>query len=39
MIWSSQDVARDQVRRQAAGMDARQVAQAVDEAVVGVRES
>ncbi|MFH8365143.1 hypothetical protein ACH4FV_36965 [Streptomyces anulatus] len=39
MIWTSEDVARDQVRRQAAGMTVRQVDQAVDTAVVRVRET
>ncbi|MFJ3439472.1 hypothetical protein ACIPMU_38920 [Streptomyces cyaneofuscatus] len=39
MIWSSEDVARDQVRRQAAGMTAQQIARSVDEAVVRVRET
>ncbi|MEV7253527.1 hypothetical protein ACWGH7_11510 [Streptomyces cyaneofuscatus] len=39
MIWSSEDVARDQVRRQAAGMTEQQIARSVDEAVVRVRET
>ncbi|MFL0021352.1 hypothetical protein ACJBCE_00180 [Streptomyces sp. NBUL23] len=39
MIWTSEDVARDQVRRQAAGMTVRQVQRAVEEAVVRVRET
>lgn len=39
MIWASEDVARDQVRRQAAGMTAQQIARAVDEALVRVRET
>ncbi|MFJ1804463.1 hypothetical protein [Streptomyces sp. NPDC088180] len=39
MIWTSEDVARDQVRRQAAGMTVHQVEQAVDTAVVRVRET
>ncbi|MFE5963185.1 hypothetical protein [Streptomyces rubiginosohelvolus] len=39
MIWTPEDVARDQVRRQAAGMSAHQVARAVDTAVVRVRET
>ncbi|WP_326701899.1 hypothetical protein OG909_32875 (plasmid) [Streptomyces sp. NBC_01754] len=39
MIWTPEDVARDQVRRQAAGMTVRQVDQAVDTAVVRVRET
>ncbi|MEV5259911.1 hypothetical protein AB0L02_17875 [Streptomyces anulatus] len=39
MIWTSEDVARDQVRRQAAGMTLREVEQAVDTAVVRVRET
>ncbi|MEU4181498.1 hypothetical protein [Streptomyces sp. NPDC026589] len=39
MIWTPEDVARDQVRRQAAGMTARQVDQAVDTAVVRARET
>ncbi|MCX4657408.1 hypothetical protein AB0N79_36390 [Streptomyces microflavus] len=39
MIWTSEDVARDQVRRQAAGLNAQQISRAVDEAVVRVRET
>ncbi|MEU4181516.1 hypothetical protein [Streptomyces sp. NPDC026589] len=39
MIWTPEDVARDQVRRQAAGMTGAQVDQAVDTAVVRVRET
>ncbi|WP_257624349.1 hypothetical protein [Streptomyces griseus] len=39
MIWTSEDVARDQVRRQAAGMAVRQVQRAVEEAGVRVRET
>lgn len=39
VLWTSEDVARDQVRRQAAGMTAQQVARAVDEAAVRVRET
>ncbi|WP_399554288.1 hypothetical protein [Streptomyces anulatus] len=39
MIWTPEDVARDQVRRQAAGMTVHQVGQAVDTAVVRVRET
>ncbi|MFJ8255590.1 hypothetical protein [Streptomyces sp. NPDC094466] len=39
MIWTSEDVARFQVRRQAAGMTVHQVEQAVDTAVVRVRET
>lgn len=39
MIWTSEDVARDQVRRQAAGLSARQVDQTVDTAVVRERET
>lgn len=39
VIWTSEDVARDQVRRQAAGMTAQQVDQAVDTAVVRVHET
>ncbi|MBT3155716.1 hypothetical protein HTV45_33700, partial [Streptomyces sp. CHD11] len=39
MIWTPEDVARDQVRRQAAGMTVRQVDQAVDTAVVRVSET
>ncbi|MFJ6239553.1 hypothetical protein ACIQH0_36335 [Streptomyces griseus] len=39
MIWSSEDVARDQVHRQAAGMTMRQVQRAVEEAVVRARET
>ncbi|MGW3334102.1 hypothetical protein ACWDF9_26555 [Streptomyces rubiginosohelvolus] len=39
MIWTSEDVARDQVRRQAAGMTVDQVARAVDTTVVRVRET
>ncbi|MEU8672900.1 hypothetical protein AB0C71_39115 [Streptomyces anulatus] len=39
MIWTPEDVARDQVRRQAEGLAVRQVDQAVDTAVVRVRET
>ncbi|MGW6290146.1 hypothetical protein [Streptomyces sp. NPDC055107] len=39
MIWTSEDVARDQVRRQAAGLSVRQVNQAVETAVVRERET
>lgn len=39
MIWTSEDVARDQVLRQAADMTVAQVDQAVDTAVVRVRET
>ncbi|WP_257139771.1 hypothetical protein [Streptomyces sp. or20] len=39
MIWTSEDVARDQVRRQAAGLTVHQVDHAVDTAVVRVRET
>ncbi|MEW1660630.1 hypothetical protein [Streptomyces sp. NPDC093707] len=39
MIWSSEDVARDVVRRQGAGMPAAQVAEAVAQAAVRERES
>ncbi|WP_308342482.1 hypothetical protein [Streptomyces sp. MW-W600-10] len=39
MIWTPEDVARDQVRRQAAGMTTQQVDQAVDTAVTRVRET
>ncbi len=39
MIWNPEDAARDQVRRQAAGMSTHQVARAVDTAVVRVRET
>ncbi|MEU8701673.1 hypothetical protein AB0C61_29265 [Streptomyces sp. NPDC048680] len=38
-MWTSEDVARDQVRRQAAGLSTQQVARAVDEAVARVRET
>ncbi|MGW9250009.1 hypothetical protein [Streptomyces badius] len=39
VIWNPEDAARDQVRRQAAGMSTHQVARAVDTAVVRVRET
>ncbi|MFJ1804521.1 hypothetical protein [Streptomyces sp. NPDC088180] len=39
MIWTSEDVARDQVRRQAAGLTVRQVSTAVDTAVARERET
>ncbi|MFD3788734.1 hypothetical protein [Streptomyces cyaneofuscatus] len=39
MIWTPEDVARDQVRRQAEDMTAQQVQRAVDTAVVRVRET
>ncbi|MFD5942662.1 hypothetical protein [Streptomyces griseus] len=39
MIWTSEDVARDQVRRQAAGLSVRQVDQAGETAVVRERET
>ncbi|WP_438270827.1 hypothetical protein [Streptomyces anulatus] len=39
MIWTPEDIAREQVRRQAAGMTAQQVQRAVDTAVVRVRET
>ncbi|MFD4020012.1 hypothetical protein [Streptomyces sindenensis] len=39
MIWNPEDVARDQVRRQAAGMTTQQVQRAVDTAVARVRET
>lgn len=39
MIWSSEDVARDAVRRQGAGMPAARVAEAVAEAAVRERET
>ncbi|MEU6332085.1 hypothetical protein ABZ851_33235 [Streptomyces sp. NPDC047049] len=39
MIWSSEDVARDAVRRQGAGMPAARVAEAVAQAAVRERET
>lgn len=39
MIWNPEDVARDQVRRQTAGMTTQQVQRAVDTAVARVRET
>ncbi|MFD9813290.1 hypothetical protein [Streptomyces sp. NPDC059080] len=39
MIWSSEDVARDAVRRQGAGMPAARVAEAVAQATVRERET
>ncbi|WP_432003652.1 hypothetical protein [Streptomyces sioyaensis] len=39
MIWSSEDVARDAVRRQGAGMPAARVAEAVVQAAVRERET
>ncbi|MFD8406041.1 hypothetical protein ACFV1G_15345 [Streptomyces anulatus] len=39
MIWTPEDVARSQVRRQAAGLTVRQVDEAVDTAVVRERET
>ncbi|WP_411130269.1 hypothetical protein [Streptomyces sp. x-19] len=39
MIWSSEDVARDVVRRQGAGMPAARVAEAVAQAAVREREA
>ncbi|MER5974516.1 hypothetical protein ABT112_33250 [Streptomyces sp. NPDC002055] len=39
MIWSSEDIARDAVRRQGAGMPAARVAEAVAQAAVRERET
>ncbi|MEU6626108.1 hypothetical protein ABZ926_35840 [Streptomyces litmocidini] len=38
-IWSAADIARDAVRRQAAGLDAEQVAEKVAEAAERERET